>query len=85
MAGIGLFSHWFVAGEAQTSPTRHSVRQRRCGWRLYELGFPALNTLSDKGGLAVTETTHRTVEANGVRLHFSEAGTGQLVLGFPES
>jgi pimeloyl-ACP methyl ester carboxylesterase len=36
----------------------------------------------------VTDITHRTVEANGVRIHFAEAGAGPLVLlchGFPES
>ncbi len=35
-----------------------------------------------------TEITHRTVEANGIRLHLAEAGEGPLVLlchGFPES
>ena len=37
---------------------------------------------------AVTEIAHRTVEANGVRIHLAEAGSGPLVLlchGFPES
>jgi pimeloyl-ACP methyl ester carboxylesterase len=36
----------------------------------------------------VTEITHRTVEANGIRIHLAEAGAGPLVLlchGFPES
>jgi pimeloyl-ACP methyl ester carboxylesterase len=36
----------------------------------------------------VTEITHRTVEANGIRIHLAEAGQGPLVLmchGFPES
>jgi pimeloyl-ACP methyl ester carboxylesterase len=36
----------------------------------------------------VTEITHRTVEANGIRIHLAEAGSGPLVLlchGFPES
>jgi pimeloyl-ACP methyl ester carboxylesterase len=35
-----------------------------------------------------TEATHRTVEANGIRMHLAEAGEGPLVLlchGFPES
>ena len=35
----------------------------------------------------MTEITHRTVEANGIRMHFAEAGEGPLVLlchGFPE-
>jgi len=34
------------------------------------------------------ETTHRTIEANGIRIHLAEAGSGPLVLmchGFPES
>jgi len=37
---------------------------------------------------AVTEITHRTVEANGIRIHMAEAGEGPLVVlchGFPES
>jgi pimeloyl-ACP methyl ester carboxylesterase len=36
----------------------------------------------------VTEITHQTVEANGIRIHLAEAGKGPLVLmchGFPES
>ena len=36
----------------------------------------------------MTEITHRTVEANGIRIHLAEAGQGPLVLlchGFPES
>jgi pimeloyl-ACP methyl ester carboxylesterase len=36
----------------------------------------------------VTEIVHRTVEANGIPIHFAEAGSGPLVLfchGFPES
>jgi pimeloyl-ACP methyl ester carboxylesterase len=36
----------------------------------------------------VTDITHRTVEANGIRIHVAEAGEGPLVLlchGFPES
>jgi pimeloyl-ACP methyl ester carboxylesterase len=36
----------------------------------------------------VTEITHRTIEANGIRIHLAEAGAGPLVLlchGFPES
>ena len=36
----------------------------------------------------MTEITHRTVEANGIRIHLAEAGSGPLVLlchGFPES
>ena len=36
----------------------------------------------------MTEITHRTVEANGIRIHLAEAGAGPLVLlchGFPES
>ncbi len=36
----------------------------------------------------MTEITHRTVEANGIRVHLAEAGAGPLVLlchGFPES
>src|SRR3974377_1516345 len=36
----------------------------------------------------MTEIAHRTVEANGIRIHFAEAGDGPLVLlchGFPES
>jgi pimeloyl-ACP methyl ester carboxylesterase len=36
----------------------------------------------------VTEITHQTVEANGIRIHVAEAGKGPLVLlchGFPES
>ena len=36
----------------------------------------------------MTEIKHRTVEANGIRLHLAEAGEGPLVLlchGFPES
>jgi pimeloyl-ACP methyl ester carboxylesterase len=39
-------------------------------------------------GSAVTEITHQTVEANGIRIHLAEAGKGPLVLmchGFPES
>ena len=34
------------------------------------------------------EIAHRTIQANGVRIHFAEAGEGPLVLlchGFPES
>ncbi len=34
------------------------------------------------------EIAHRTTEANGIRIHFAEAGEGPLVLmchGFPES
>jgi pimeloyl-ACP methyl ester carboxylesterase len=37
---------------------------------------------------ALTEIAHRTVEANGIRIHLAEAGSGPLVLlchGFPES
>jgi pimeloyl-ACP methyl ester carboxylesterase len=37
---------------------------------------------------AVSEIAHRTVEANGIRIHLAEAGEGPLVLfchGFPES
>jgi pimeloyl-ACP methyl ester carboxylesterase len=37
---------------------------------------------------AVTEITHRMVEANGIRIHLAESGAGPLVLlchGFPES
>jgi pimeloyl-ACP methyl ester carboxylesterase len=36
----------------------------------------------------VTDITHRTIEANGLRIHLAEAGAGPLVLlchGFPES
>jgi hypothetical protein len=36
----------------------------------------------------MSEPTHRTVEANGIRIHFAEQGSGPLVLlchGFPES
>jgi pimeloyl-ACP methyl ester carboxylesterase len=36
----------------------------------------------------MTEPTHRTVDANGIRIHIAEQGTGPLVLlchGFPES
>ena len=36
----------------------------------------------------MTDITHRTVEANGIRIHVAEAGEGPLVLlchGFPES
>src|ERR1700676_814565 len=36
----------------------------------------------------MTEPTHRTVEANGIRIHIAEQGSGPLVLlchGFPES
>ena len=36
----------------------------------------------------VTEIAHRTVEANGIRIHLAEAGAGPLVVlchGFPES
>jgi pimeloyl-ACP methyl ester carboxylesterase len=36
----------------------------------------------------MTEIAHRAVEVNGIRIHFAEAGSGQLVLlchGFPES
>jgi len=36
----------------------------------------------------MSETNHRTVEANGLRIHLAEAGTGPLVVlchGFPES
>ena len=36
----------------------------------------------------MSEVTHRTVEANGIRIHLAEQGTGPLVLlchGFPES
>ena len=39
-------------------------------------------------GSAVTEITHQTVEANGIRIHLAEAGKGPLVVlchGFPES
>src|SRR5213592_3556470 len=35
-----------------------------------------------------SEVTHRTIETNGIRMHFAEAGAGPLVLlchGFPES
>ena len=35
-----------------------------------------------------TDVTHRTVEANGIRLHLAEQGEGPLVIlchGFPES
>jgi pimeloyl-ACP methyl ester carboxylesterase len=37
---------------------------------------------------ALTEIAHRTIEANGIRIHLAEAGEGPLVLlchGFPES
>ena len=37
---------------------------------------------------ALTEIAHRTIEANGIRIHLAEAGVGPLVLlchGFPES
>jgi len=36
----------------------------------------------------MAEATHRTVETNGIRMHYAEQGTGPLVLlchGFPES
>ena len=36
----------------------------------------------------MTEIAHRTVEANGIRIHLAEAGNGPVVLfchGFPES
>jgi len=36
----------------------------------------------------MSEIAHRTIEANGVRIHFAEAGSGPLVIlchGFPES
>ena len=36
----------------------------------------------------MTEITHQTVEANGIRIHLAEAGKGPLVVlchGFPES
>ena len=36
----------------------------------------------------MTEITHRTIEANGIRIHLAEAGEGPLVVlchGFPES
>ena len=36
----------------------------------------------------MVEIAHRTVEANGIRIHLAEAGGGPLVLlchGFPES
>ena len=36
----------------------------------------------------MVEIAHRTIEANGIRIHFAEAGEGPLVLmchGFPES
>ena len=36
----------------------------------------------------MSELTHRTVEANGIRIHLAEQGEGPLVLlchGFPES
>ena len=36
----------------------------------------------------MNEPTHRTVEANGIRIHVAEQGSGPLVLlchGFPES
>ena len=36
----------------------------------------------------MTQISHRTVEANGIRIHLVEQGTGPLVLlchGFPES
>src|SRR5271156_1341687 len=36
----------------------------------------------------MTEVTHRSVEANGIRIHIAEEGSGPLVLlchGFPES
>ena len=36
----------------------------------------------------MTEITHRTIDANGIRIHLAEAGRGPLVLlchGFPES
>jgi pimeloyl-ACP methyl ester carboxylesterase len=37
---------------------------------------------------AVSAITHRTIEANGLRIHLVEAGSGPMVLfrhGFPES
>ena len=36
----------------------------------------------------MVEIAHRTVEANGIRIHLAEAGSGPLVVlchGFPES
>jgi hypothetical protein len=36
----------------------------------------------------MTETTHRTVETNGIRMHVADQGAGPPVLlcrGFPES
>ncbi|MGH8430905.1 MAG: alpha/beta fold hydrolase, partial [Solimonas sp.] len=36
----------------------------------------------------MTQTTHRTIKANGIQIHIAEQGTGPLVLmchGFPES
>jgi pimeloyl-ACP methyl ester carboxylesterase len=36
----------------------------------------------------VTDCQHRSLEANGIRMHIAEQGTGPLVLlchGFPES
>ena len=38
--------------------------------------------------MALTETTHRTIETNGIRMHVAEQGAGPLVVlchGFPES
>jgi pimeloyl-ACP methyl ester carboxylesterase len=38
--------------------------------------------------MAVSDTTHRTIETNGIRMHVAEAGRGPLVVlchGFPES
>src|SRR5271155_4108541 len=45
-------------------------------------------SLSTRRRRRVTEIAHRTVEANGIPIHFAEAGSGPVVLlchGFPES
>src|SRR4029450_8464292 len=45
---------------------------------------PGLTSL----GACVTDCQHRSLEANGIRVHIAEQGTGPLVLlchGFPES
>jgi hypothetical protein len=42
----------------------------------------------DRRGAKMTEFNQRTIEANGLRFHLTEAGSGPLVVlchGFPES
>jgi pimeloyl-ACP methyl ester carboxylesterase len=44
--------------------------------------------VGEAGKRTMVEVAHRTIEANGVKIHFAEAGEGPLVIlchGFPES